>query len=67
MNSKRRLSLLVVLVLVLSAFVPAMLAPGVAEAMNSENGWMVYTPHHPNGCAPFAYDCYVIFIYPSSR
>ena len=64
MNPKRRLSLLVVAVLVLSAFVPAMLAPGVAEARRIQGGsWMVYTPNHPNGCAPMAYDCYVIDVY----
>ncbi|MFV2073713.1 MAG: hypothetical protein ACC742_13825 [Thermoanaerobaculales bacterium] len=65
MKLGRRLSLLVLVVLVLSAFVPAMLAPGVAEAENSENGWMAYIPNHPDACALLPYDCYVIYIRPA--
>ena len=65
MKSRRLWSLLVLVTLILSAFVPAMLAPGVAEAENSENGWLSYMPNHPEACVQLPYDCYVIYIRPA--
>jgi len=64
--SKRSLGFLVLAVMVIGALVPALLAPNVAEAEPHEQGWMVYTPNHPNGCAPLPYDCFVIWIFPSN-
>lgn len=57
---KRRLGFLVLAVMVVSALVPALLAPSQAEAKQIDLGWMVYTPNHPNGCAPMPWDCRVI-------
>ena len=37
-------------------------APFQAEASRTDLGWFVYTPNHPNGCAPLPWDCYVIQI-----
>ena len=59
---KRRLGILVLVVTVLSALVPAMLAPSQADAMMSL-GWFVYTPNHPSGCAPMPWDCYVVQVF----
>lgn len=59
---KRRLGFLVLAVMVVSALVPALLAPSQAEASRTDLGWFVYTPNHPNGCAPLPWDCYVIQI-----
>ena len=61
--SRRKLGFLVLAVMVLGAIVPALLAPSQAEA-GRIGTWMVYTPNHPNGCAPMPWDCYVINIYP---
>ena len=62
---RSRLSLLILAVMVLSILVPAMLAPSPAEAGRPKTGtWMVYTPNHPNFCAPMPWDCYVINVYP---
>jgi len=64
--SKRKIGLIVVTLMIVGAIVPALLAPGLAEAADVyQMGWMVYTPNHPNGCAPLPYDCYVIWVYPS--
>jgi hypothetical protein len=63
--SKKKLGILVLAVMVLGALAPALLIPDVAEADHPGGGtWMVYTPNHPNGCAPYPFDCYVIFVYP---
>jgi hypothetical protein len=64
--SRRKVGLLVLAVMVLGAVVPALLAPSPAEAGHPWGTWMVYTPNHPNGCAPMPYDCIVIFVYPTS-
>jgi hypothetical protein len=52
--------------MIIGALVPALLAPSLAEAETIPYGWMVYTPNHPNGCAPLPYDCYVIFVWPQT-
>jgi hypothetical protein len=62
--SKRRLGFLVIGLMIVGALVPALLAPQLAEAKAYNMGYMVYTPNHPNGCAPLPYDCYVIWVYP---
>jgi hypothetical protein len=62
--SKRKVGLLVLGVMVLGALLPALIAPGLADAETMHYGWMVYTPNHPNGCAPLPYDCYVVFVFP---
>lgn len=65
--SKRKIGLLVLAVMVVGALLPAVLAPVLVEASDTYHiGWMVYTPNHPNGCAPLPYDCYVVFVYPES-
>ena len=62
---KHRLSFLVLAIMVATVLLPAMLAPGQAEARRIQGGtWMVYTPNHPNYCAPMPWDCYVINVYP---
>jgi hypothetical protein len=63
--SRKKLGFLVLAVMVLGALAPALLAPDVAEAVERGGQWMVYTPNHPNGCAPLPYDCWVIWVYPS--
>jgi hypothetical protein len=63
---KRRLGVLVLVAAVLSTMVPTMLAPVPAQAAGGEPielGWFVYTPNHPNGCAPLPWDCFVVQIY----
>jgi len=62
--SKRSIGFLVIAVMIVGALVPALMAPSLAEAEVHQIGWMVYTPNHPNGCAPLPYDCYVVFVYP---
>ncbi len=64
--SKRMLGIFVVAIMVIGALVPALLAPSLAEAESIPYGWMVYTPNHPNGCAPLPYDCWVIFTWPGT-
>ena len=63
--SRKTLGFLVLAVMVLGAVVPALLVPGTAEA-GKIGTWMVYTPNHPNGCAPLPYDCMVVWVYPES-
>ena len=60
---KKKLGIVVIAVMIVGAIVPALIVPDVAEAA-SETGWMVYTPNHPNGCAPLPFDCYVIIVGP---
>ena len=57
--SRRKIGFLVLAVMVIGAMVPALLVPSMAEAGRTGD-WMVYTPNHPNGCAPMPFDCYVI-------
>jgi len=64
--SKRKLGLLVLALMVVGALVPAVLIPTMAEAETIHYGWCVYTPNHPNGCAPIPYDCYVIYTWPDN-
>jgi hypothetical protein len=65
--SKRKLGILVLAVMVLGAVVPALLVPSMAEAgYSGQYRWMVYTPNHPNGCAPLPFDCMVIWVYPEN-
>jgi hypothetical protein len=64
--SKRTLGLFVLAVLVIGALVPTMFAPSMAEAARPLGQWMVYTPNHPNGCAPLPYDCYMIWVWPET-
>ena len=64
--SKRKLGLFVLALLVMGALLPAMFAPSLAEAETRGNLWMVYTPNHPNGCAPLPYDCFVIWVWPDT-
>ena len=65
MRSKhRRWTILVVAVWSLALGLTTVLAPLPADATTYEKGWMVYTPNHPNGCAPLAFDCYVIRVVP---
>jgi hypothetical protein len=64
--SKRKLGLLVIAVMLVGAIVPALIAPSLSEAAVQKVGWMVYTPNHPNGCAPLPFDCYVIWVYPDT-
>lgn len=64
--SRKTLGFLVLAVMVLGALAPALLVPSTAEAgYDGDWQWMVYTPHHPNGCAPIPFDCLVIWVYPS--
>ena len=64
--SKRKIGFVVVALMIAGAIVPALLVPGLARPrMLYQMGWHVYTPNHPNGCAPLPYDCYVVWVYPS--
>ena len=60
--SRHRWTVFAVAVWVLVLGLTTVLAPVPAEAKYDGSGWMVYTPNHPNGCAPLPYDCYVIFV-----
>ena len=53
---KKKLGIVVIAVMIVGAIVPALIAPGLSEAAVQEVGWMVYTPNHPNGCAPLPFD-----------
>jgi len=65
--SRKKLGLLVLAVMLIGAIAPALFTPSPAEASNVQQvGWQVYTPNHPNGCAPLPYDCYVVWVYPDS-
>jgi len=59
-----RWTVFAVAVWVLALVLTTVLAPVPSEAKveSGAYGWMVYTPNHPNGCAPIPYDCYVIFV-----
>jgi hypothetical protein len=60
------MTLVVVAIWVLAMVLPGLLKPASAAAGEGEEGWMVYTPNHPNACAPMPYDCYVILVYASN-
>jgi len=64
--NRRRWTIFAMGVWVLALVLTSVLAPAPAEADFQKLGWMVYTPNHPNGCAPLAYDCYVIWVYGDS-
>ena len=59
-----RCTVFVIVVWVLALGLTTVLAPAPADAKVSNVGWMVYTPNHPNGCAPLPFDCYVIWVFP---
>jgi len=61
---KRIWTAVVAVVWGLALVVTAVIAPTPAEADIGSFNWMVYTPNHPNGCAPLPFDCYVIYVYP---
>jgi hypothetical protein len=65
-RNRHRWTIIVVSVWVLALVFTSALVPTPAEAKTSTYGagWMVYTPNHPNGCAPMPYDCYVLMVYP---
>lgn len=63
--NRNRWTIAVVAVWVLALALTTVMAPTPAEADVQKVGWMVYTPNHPNGCAPLPYDCYVIWVFPS--
>ena len=62
--SRHRWTVFAVAVWVLVLGLTTILAPVPSEARAENFGWMVYTPNHPNGCAPMPYDCYTIFVFP---
>ena len=59
-----RWTLLAIAIWVLALGLTTVFAPVPADASVQKVGWMVYTPNHPGGCAPMAFDCYVIWVYP---
>lgn len=63
---QRRWTFVVVGIWFLAMGLSMVMAPAPSEAVRVTHdvGWMVYTPNHPNGCAPLPYDCYVVFVYP---
>jgi hypothetical protein len=61
---KRLWTAVVAVVWCLALVVTVVVAPTPANAEIQNVGWMVYTPNHPNGCAPLPFDCYVVFVYP---
>jgi hypothetical protein len=65
--SRHRWTVFAVAVWVLALALTTVLAPVPTEAKvdSWDVGWMVYTPNHPNGCAPLPYDCYVVWVWPS--
>lgn len=63
---QRRWTFFVVAVWVLALGLTMVMAPAPGEASADQIGWAVYTPNHPVGCAPYPYDCYVIYVYPDS-
>jgi hypothetical protein len=63
--SRHRWTVFAVAVWVLVLGLTTIFAPVPAEAKQLGGGhWFVYTPNHPNGCAPLPYDCYTIWIVP---
>ncbi|MCU0304498.1 MAG: hypothetical protein MUC56_10625 [Thermoanaerobaculales bacterium] len=63
-TKRRRFTIVAVAIWALALVGAGLIAPAPAEASVQKQGWMVYTPNHPSGCAPLPYDCYVIWIYP---
>ena len=61
-----RWTLLAIAIWVLALGLTTVFAPVPADAGIQEVGWMVYTPNHPNGCAPLPYDCYTIWVFPDA-
>jgi len=62
--SRHRWTVFAVAVWVLVLGLTTVLGPVPAEAKVEGSAWMVYTPNHPNGCAPLPYDCYTIWVVP---
>lgn len=62
--NRNRWTVAVVAVWVLALVLTTVMAPAPAEARVGIQGWMVYSPNHPNGCAPLPYDCYFVEIVP---
>lgn len=63
--NRHRWTIIVVTVWVLALVFSSALVPTPAEAEVWGMGWMVYTPNHPNGCAPLPFDCYVVCVSPN--
>jgi hypothetical protein len=59
-----RLTLAAVAIWMVALAATMILSPAPVEAIAYDYGRAVYTPNHPNGCAPLPYDCYVIYVYP---
>lgn len=62
--NRHRWTILVVAVWIVALALTTVMAPAPAEAEVYDIGWMIYTPNHPNSCAPLPYDCYAIFVVP---
>lgn len=65
--NRHRWTVFAVTLWIVALAVTSALVSTPAEAKTPETygaGWMVYTPNHPNGCAPLPYDCYVLMVYP---
>ena len=66
--NRHRWTVFAIAVWVLALGLTTVLAPAPSEAKSVEE-WgmaiMVYTPNHPNGCAPLPYDCFVVIVNPS--
>jgi heme/copper-type cytochrome/quinol oxidase subunit 1 len=63
-RNRRRWTVFAIAVWVLALGLTTVFAPAPVDAEVHKIGWMVYTPNHPNGCAPLPYDCYVLNVFP---
>ncbi len=61
---RSRLTVVAVAIWLIALAVTITVAPTPVDAAVQQWGYQVYTPNHPNGCAPLPYDCYVIYVYP---
>lgn len=57
--SKRKLSFLVLAMVVVGAMVPVLVGPKPAEAVRTDGTWRSWIPNHPAGCAGYPFDCFV--------
>jgi heme/copper-type cytochrome/quinol oxidase subunit 1 len=62
-SNRHRWTVFAIAVWVLALGLTTVLAPATTEAEVYKIGWMVYTPNHPNGCAPLPFDCYVLQVW----
>jgi hypothetical protein len=62
-SRQRRWTIAIIAIWVITLGLSLSLAPTPAEATAEKLGWMVYTPNHPDACAPLPYDCYVIRVW----